>query len=271
MISEQQHQQLRSEYNPDESNLRKAQMRMLEMLVFFDGFCKKNNLRYWLDGGTLLGAIRHKGFIPWDDDTDIAMPAQDFSKLAKLIGNQQIGDFVFQTHETDPGYYRCWGVLRDLKSKYVHNDDLYSERTIKYKGLQIDVFPVISEYNKFTFAISKYFKIAIDHFWSAKPSVFNQLMTKSIFALATKFVFPLFHLLVRKKNKDLIFDYGVGFWREKRHEQDIYPLGTVVFEGYTFMAPKSPLAYCKRIYGEDCMEMPSADNIYGHQSIIEFY
>ena len=271
MISEQLQKELKSRYNPEGSNLRKAQMRMLEMLVFFDKFCKENNLRYWLDGGTLLGAVRHKGFIPWDDDTDIAMPAEDLKRVIDIFGNQQIGDFVFQTHKTDPGYYRCWGVLRDVKSKYVHNDDLYSERAIRFKGLQIDVFPVISEYNSLTIACSKYIKNAVNHFWNAKPSVFNHIMTKSIYAVATNIIYPLFHFLVRKKHKELKFDYGVGFLREERIEEDIYPIGTIEFEGHTFMAPKDPLSYCKRIYGEDCMEMPTADKIYGHQVVVEFY
>ena len=270
MIEERQKKELREKYNPDGSNLRKAQQRMLEMLVFFDDFCKKNNLRYWLDGGTLLGAIRHQGFIPWDDDIDINMPAEDFTKLVKLFGDKQIGDYVLQNHDTDPGYYRCWGVLRDLKSKYVHTDDLYSERTIKYKGLQIDIFPVITEYNQFTFIVSKYLKVLVDHFWKAKLSAFNSFMTKSFYYLGSRLLYPLFHVLVKKKNNRIVFDYGVGFWRESRYEEDIYPLGKVEFEGHFFNAPKDPLSYCRKIYGNDCMEMPSPDKIYGHQSIVEF-
>ena len=56
-----------------ENELRSCQLKQLEILKIFDRICRKHNLRYWIDGGTLLGAVRHKGFIPWDDDLDVAM------------------------------------------------------------------------------------------------------------------------------------------------------------------------------------------------------
>ena len=58
-----------------ENELRSCQLKQLEILKIFDRICRKHNLRYWIDGGTLLGAVRHKGFIPWDDDLDVAMPS----------------------------------------------------------------------------------------------------------------------------------------------------------------------------------------------------
>ena len=64
---------LRQRFNPDGSLLRRQQMRMLELLIEVDRICKKHNIKYWLGSGTLIGAARHKGFIPWDDDLDIEM------------------------------------------------------------------------------------------------------------------------------------------------------------------------------------------------------
>lgn len=61
-----------------ENELRSCQLKQLEILKIFDRICRKHNLRYWIDGGTLLGAVRHKGFIPWDDDLDVAMPSEDY-------------------------------------------------------------------------------------------------------------------------------------------------------------------------------------------------
>ena len=76
--------ELKQRYNPDNSDLRKAQLRMLEILKFVTNICDKNNLNYWLSSGTLLGAYRHQGFIPWDDDLDIEMPRKDYLKLRQF-------------------------------------------------------------------------------------------------------------------------------------------------------------------------------------------
>lgn len=70
------------DFAPEE--LRKWQLKLLEILVYFRDFCNEHNLRFWLAAGTCLGAVRHKGFIPWDDDLDVQMPREDYDKLLKL-------------------------------------------------------------------------------------------------------------------------------------------------------------------------------------------
>ncbi len=70
--------------NLDRETLRKLQIKELESLVYFDEFCKKHELSYFLLGGCVIGAIRHKGFIPWDDDVDIIMPRRDYERMLKL-------------------------------------------------------------------------------------------------------------------------------------------------------------------------------------------
>ena len=67
---------------PDE--LRKWQSKLLEILVYFRDFCSEHNLRFMLSGGTCIGAVRHHGFIPWDDDIDVAMPREDYDRLFEL-------------------------------------------------------------------------------------------------------------------------------------------------------------------------------------------
>ena len=85
---------------------------LLDMLVEFDRICKKHNLRYFLDGGTLLGAIRHKGFIPWDDDIDVEMPREDYEVFVKL-SDEFKHPYFLQTPYTDPNYFYCPARIRN--------------------------------------------------------------------------------------------------------------------------------------------------------------
>ena len=73
----------------------------LEILIKFDEVCRESGLEYFLDAGTLLGAVRHGGFIPWDDDIDVGMPRRDYDKFLE-IGQKRLGDsFFLQSRETD--------------------------------------------------------------------------------------------------------------------------------------------------------------------------
>ena len=96
---------LQATFNPPGSQLRIAQLRMLTLLEFLDDICNKNGLIYWLDSGTLLGAARHKGFIPWDDDIDVCMPRKDATRLKQIMSNKiHANHIVLQTPETDKYY-----------------------------------------------------------------------------------------------------------------------------------------------------------------------
>ena len=96
---------LRARFNPDGSLLRRQQMRMLDILLEVDRICRKHNITYWLSSGTLIGAVRHKGFIPWDDDLDIEMLLPDYERLMKILPQELPDTMALQTQDTDPNYF----------------------------------------------------------------------------------------------------------------------------------------------------------------------
>ena len=88
-----------------ETVLRQAQLVMLRMLKIIDYICRKHDISYWMCSGTLLGAVRHKGFIPWDDDLDICMIREDYERFVEIAVNEFPEDMMLQTRETDPHYH----------------------------------------------------------------------------------------------------------------------------------------------------------------------
>lgn len=123
------------EFSPEE--LRRWQLKLLEILVYFRDFCNEHNLKFWLAAGTCLGAVRHKGFIPWDDDLDVQMPREDYDKLLELWDK-----------EADTNKFKCCVTKENYPSRFPMATIRSTNTTCIYdhsvnddicQGLKIDV------------------------------------------------------------------------------------------------------------------------------------
>ena len=120
-------------------DFRRLQLLELDMLIELDRVCKANNIRYQIAGGTLLGAVRHKGFIPWDDDADVVMLREEYEKFKKVSGQLAPEICFLQDHTTDDKYRCGYGKLRRTGTEYIR----LGQEHIKCKtGVFIDVFPL---------------------------------------------------------------------------------------------------------------------------------
>lgn len=123
----------------EQSVLKRVQPILLEMLKEIDRVCRENDIPYFLYRGTLLGAVRHQGFIPWDDDLDVAMLREDYEKFCRLAPEKLKPQYTFQTWHTDPQYAAPFGKLRKRNTMYL---EAKAGKPLKENGFYVDVYPL---------------------------------------------------------------------------------------------------------------------------------
>ena len=110
-----------NKYEFSKEELRQLQLKSLDMAVYFRDFCQENNLKFFLCGGGCIGALRHKGFIPWDDDIDVFMPRDDYEKLGKIWSEKaDISRFSYCRPDETHHYRNLFATINDNNTKYRH-------------------------------------------------------------------------------------------------------------------------------------------------------
>ena len=126
-------------YKIGEYDIKEVQAVMLDILTVVDELCQKHGIKYILDGGSMLGAVRHGGFIPWDDDLDIAMLREDYEKLMEVCKTELPEEYLWQSAETEPNYPLNFAKIR--KKNTVYKERSYKDLDMN-QGVYIDVFPI---------------------------------------------------------------------------------------------------------------------------------
>lgn len=126
---------------PVSSEMKRIWAVELDLLSVFDEVCRNNGIIYYASGGTILGAVRHKGYIPWDDDIDLMMHREDYDKLCAIGPDAFQYPYFFQTQETDRFYFRGHAQLRNSETTGILKAEVDSK--LKYnQGIFIDIFPL---------------------------------------------------------------------------------------------------------------------------------
>ena len=253
----------------DPETLRKAQLIMLDMLIEFDAICKKHQLQYWLDSGTLLGAVRHQGFIPWDDDIDVSMPIEDYNKFLKIANSELSSEIFFQTSQTDKCFKFEYIKLRSNKARIVEFHE--KDKQINYhQGVFIDIFPMLAIentaenkvfYDNTLKAIRDVSSISLH-----TPDGKDDPLQRADLITALKHKHKGW-----KINKSKVIYGGempdVAAWFDI---EKIFPLSTIEFEGHSFPAPNNSDHYLDAIYHFNYKELPPENKRVIHAHSIDF-
>lgn len=254
-----------SEYNPEGSELRRLQLKMLDILVTVTDIADAHNIPYWLSGGTLLGAKRHGGFIPWDDDIDIELLLPDYKKLLKILRTELPDSLYLQTPD-DKGYRLLFSKVRD-KHSVVHEEDDELDR-YEEKGIYIDVFPEERSY--------RWLKNIVDFFYGRgyrRVKRGQPLRSPKFFfeyAMSLFVFYPIGSILKYlargicsiTRPDNILHSYGIG--NSTNHQASyMFPTSIIEFEGRMFSAPGDVDAYLSNQYG-NYMTIPPADKRATH-------
>jgi len=242
------------------TNLQKAQKIMFETLVELDRICQKYNINYWLSSGTLLGAVRYKGFIPWDDDLDICMLKDDYDKFLNVAQKELPAHMFLQTNSTDKFFPYDFAKIRHNKGKIIEKHEV--NKNVKYnQGIFIDIFPMIlvNESKLFRFFQKSYFLVV-------KLFTYKYLNIEFIRIYLVN-LFYKFH----NNNNILINSAALPDPNIYIDKNSVLPLKKIKFKNKEFLAPNNNDKYLKVIYGDDYMIPPSEDKQHSHAFRIEIY
>ena len=255
-----------TKYNPEGSSLRKAQLRMVEILKEIDKICKKHNIEYYMEGGSLLGTVRHQGFIPWDDDMDISVMKKDYPRLRKALIDELPNNYVYQDAGTDTNYPMLFGKVRDKRS-FIQESDLSK---LKEQGIYVDIFP-----NE-KIPSMKWKRILDYPYGHCFRAIHNYTDKKDKFI--SYIVFPFAWSLVQltrlvnriiPSNK-IAYVYGCQIAYNNYSKQDVFPLIYMPFEGMQVPVPHNYDAVLKALYG-NYMQIPPEDKRKTHIIDIAFF
>ena len=267
--------------------IRDIQLAQLEMAKELKRVCEENSINYFMDSGTLLGAVRHNGFIPWDDDMDFGMLRNDYERFIRVAPQALSDDYFLQTIDNDQFYPYWFAKLRKRGTRYIETSLKYNRA---HNELYIDIFPYDSYPStkceqKMQGIKLTLFRHAYMMKQNAKPWLnhTNQCVRAMVYI---KYCFGRYYSFIHDKHflrsqlrKEMIrYDdietkeiyaqgsSSYGKWViNRKWVEETCDMG---FEDTFFKAPKYYDEYLKRVYG-DYMTLPPEKNRYNKHKIIE--
>lgn len=257
------------------NKLHKAETDILEEIV---RVCNENNLEYFLVGGTLLGAVRHKGFIPWDDDLDIGMPREDYKKFLKIAPKELKDRFILDCYKTNKRY---WLSIAKVRLKHTEFLEGVLQEYPTEKGIWVDIFPLDNTRGdesitlKAQWFVIKALKILM---WNKlekkqktntlKGKIKKLLYITTSTKLSTRIVNTVMQLQNNKSNKYFVnFGSQYGIKKQTHLKEKYLPTSELEFEGKMYKVPNDPDYVLTKIYGKNYMQLPPLEKRVTHNPL----
>ncbi|WP_066804601.1 LicD family protein [Moraxella oblonga] len=268
----------------DLDELRQLQIQILDEV---SSFCESNNIKYFLMAGTLIGAVRHQGYIPWDDDIDIGMLREDYDKFIKLYSSQKNTQYYLHGYEIDKKssfpFIKCC-----LKNTLVTEKGLIDKEIF---GVNIDIFPIDTVLSSdIQYVIKTIDRVKLKRHWKVIDEEYLQqlspykgfryfrkyLLLKYLKIIPMSFIFEKIYSVIENqkfldssniKKGNIVWGYGeCELVNPEIFENTI----TILFEGKMYRVPEKYDEWLTSVYG-DYMQLPPIEKRVSHHHFNAFY
>lgn len=256
-----------------EEELQGLQKRLTEMLLEFDGFCKKNGLQYFLAGGSALGAYRHQGFIPWDDDVDLAMLRSDFERMEDLLREECQNELESCVYSPVDAH-----LLPDAPIGYLF--DKGAKKRDYRESAKIDIHPIdgvpeSSREQRLQNILSKVYYLLVYEHPTKNKGRFMHLATGLILAVTPSRPRAFYRRKLKvfltkwddRTSRKVCSLFGLaGYRREVMPREWIFPMQQMTFAGHSLPVPGDMEYYLERLYGDFRRIPPEEERIPKHDT-----
>ena len=255
------------------NKLSELQQCQFDILLEIDRICSKHNIPYYLAYGTCLGAYRHHGFIPWDDDIDICMMAEDLERL-KEYKEEFLSPYFLQCQETDPEYGPMIARVRDSDTTLIERTEV--ERDINH-GVFVDIYPLFPSYENskkatrkiicsYIYRLLLYGHAPYNHGGVVKK-VANLLLKITPPALKTAIKRHTYAVMRKETNTGFVSILYGGDERVSYKKEWLFPTKKMMFEDYSLPVPGQVEKYLEYSYG-DYMKLPPPEKQTVHHDYV---